>query len=111
MGQLNSGQLQERVTLLTTAAPVADAGGYGSVASGPDTKQAVWARVRPLRADEKLRLGQIINAEAYEITIRRLPGTSAKQRVEWKDKTLNIIGVSDDENRECQRLTCLNGGQ
>lgn len=111
MGRINAGQLQERVTLLTTAASVADSDGYGFLPGGPDTEQQLWARVRPLRTDEKLRLGQIANAEAYEITIRMLKGVSAKQRIRWKGQDMNITGVTPDENREYLLLTCLNSGQ
>lgn len=109
MGRLNAGQLQERVTLLTTAGATPDGRG-GYLPSGPDAKATVWARVRPLRMEEKLRLGQVVNSEAYEVTIRTLAST-AKQRVLWKGKSLNVQAVTEDENREFELLTCFNGGQ
>jgi SPP1 family predicted phage head-tail adaptor len=111
MGKLNSGDLQERVVLLTTAAPVKDPNGYGYNAAGPDEETAVWARVRPLRVDQKVRLGQVNNQAGYEITIRRRPDVSAKQRVRWGEVELDIQGVTPDENREFLRLTCFDGGQ
>jgi len=110
MGRLAAGQLRERITLLTTSTALPDGRG-GFVPSGPDTSQTVWARVRPLSTSEKLRLGQVADAEGYEITIRRLASATAKQRVVWNTKTLNVQGVRADEDREYQLLTCINGGQ
>jgi SPP1 family predicted phage head-tail adaptor len=110
MGKLNSGQLQERVVLLTAGASVSDGRG-GFLPSAPDTETTVWARVRPLSTSEKLQLGQVLNANAYEVTIRKINAVSAKQRVLWKGQTLNVQAVTEDENREFQLLICLNSGQ
>lgn len=111
MGRLASGQLQERVTLLTTATVVADESGYGYVPGGDDIEQLLWARVRPLKEYEKLRLGLVANSDSYEVTIRNRPDVSASQRLKWKGQTLNITGVRPDENREYLLLTCFDSGR
>lgn len=110
MGRINAGSLRERVTLLTTASATPDGRG-GYTPSGPDVETTVWARVRPLSTFEKLKLGQVVNAAAYEVTIRRLASAAAKQRVLWQGQTLNVQAVVADEDREYQRLTCFNGGE
>lgn len=110
MGRLNASQLKERVTLHTSSGTTPDGRG-GFTPAGPDTTQEVYARVRPLRQAEKVALGQELNSEVYEITIRRLAGTSAKQRVRWNGKTLNVQAVAPDEWGEYLLLTCIEGGQ
>lgn len=111
MGRIEAGKLRERVTLLTTAAPAPVADGYGYAATGPDTEQPLWARVRPLRVGEVLQLGQVANTQAYEITIRRRPGVAPTQRVRWKELTLNVQGVTPDETNEYLLLTCFTSGK
>lgn len=113
MGKIDAGRLRERVTLLTPSVlpPISDGRG-GFRPGGPDTEQTVWARVHPLRADEKLRLGQVVNANSYEITVRRVEGlASGKQRIKWQGQDLNVQAVTQDESREYQLLTCINSGQ
>lgn len=109
MGVLNAGQLRERVTLLTNGPAVSD--GRGGWLPGPETSAEVWARVRPLRSDEKLALGQVLNADSYEVTIRQSAGISAKQRLTWNGRTLNVQAATPDEYREYYRLTCTDAGQ
>ena len=109
MGRLNAGQLRERVTLLTTGPNVSD--GRGGWLPGPETSADLWARVRPLRGAEKLALGQVLNDDSYEITVRQAAGISAKQRLTWNGRTLNVQAVTLDENREYYLLTCTDGGQ
>ena len=108
MGSINAGQLRERVTLLSSGAPVSD--GRGGWFDGPESSAEAWARVRPLRSAEKLALGQVLNADVYEITIRRTAGISAKHRLSWNGRTLNVQAVTPDENREYYLLTCAHGG-
>lgn len=110
MGHLNAGQLKERITLRATGTTTPDGRG-GFTATGPETLLDLWARVRPLSGNEKLLLGQTVNTEAYEITIRRQPTASAKQRITWKGKTLNVQAVAPDEDYEFQRLSCFSDGQ
>lgn len=107
---LNAGDLRERIVLVTTAGPPV-ATGRGYKPGGADIEQKLWARVRPLGIKELLLNGQTVNAETYEITVRTLHPATAKQRVRWQGKTLNIHGMRPAENREYQLLTCYNGGQ
>ena len=108
MGAVNAGQLRERVTLLSAGAPVSD--GRGGWLDGPESSAVLWARVRPLRSTEKLALGQVLNADVYEITIRQTAGISAKQRLHWNGRSLNVQAVTADEHREYYLLTCVHGG-
>ena len=109
MGRINAGQLKERITFIIPSVGPGD--GRGGNLPGPYTQTTVYARVRPLSGSEKLRLGQVVNDESYEITIRRLSTASPKQRVMWKGRTLNVLAVVPDEDSEYQVLTCTNGGE
>lgn len=109
MGRLPAGQLKERVVLLTPGPTQEDEQG-GRTAIGPPTQTPVWARVRPLKATEKVTLEQTVQQEAYEITIRRHPAACANQRVTWNGKELNVQAVAADEDREYQLLTCFRHG-
>lgn len=110
MGRINAGSLRERVTLLTPGTTAPDGRG-GVVMTGPATQTTVYARVRPLSSTEKLQLGQTVNTQAYEITIRRTNTATAKQRLTWKGKSLNVQAVAPDEAREYEVLTCYEDGQ
>ena len=109
MGALNAGQLRERIGLHTAGALVSD--GRGGWLEGPEGSADAWARVRPLRSAEKLALGQVLNANVYEVTIRQTAGVSAKKRLTWNGRTLNVQAVTADEYGEFLLLTCIDGGQ
>lgn len=111
MGRINAGSLNQRIVLLTTAASVPVGGGQGFAPAGPDTELPLWARVRPLRAAEVLALGQTLNTAAFEITIRKRDGVSAKQRVRYQGHELNVQGMVADEFNEYLLLTCFSSGK
>lgn len=110
MGRLNAGQLRERLTLFTPAASVPDGVG-GWLPGGAETSVTVWARLRPLRAAEKVANGQQLNSEAYEATIRVRPGVAGGLRAEWRGQTLRIQAVTPDEAGEYLTLLCYDNGQ
>jgi SPP1 family predicted phage head-tail adaptor len=108
MGRIAAGELRERIALLTDAPGPSN--GRGGFLPGTTTERSLWARVRPLRTGEKLALGQTLNTEAYEITIRHLPAIAPTQRVRWKGKSFNVQGVTPDERQEYLLLTCFTSG-
>lgn len=109
MGRLNAGQLSQRVTLLTPGAKAGD--GRGGFTPGTDTEKEVWARVRTLRGGEKLALGQVLNTDAVEVTVRNGPLLSPAQRLRWKAATYNVLSVTPDEYNEYTLLTCVSDGR
>lgn len=110
MGRIASGQLQERVTLLTPGPSIPEGNGYGN-RPGPETATPLWARVRPLRGSERLNLGLVANEAAFEVTLRRRAGVSAKCRVTWQGVTYNVQAISAGESREYLLLTCFTSGK
>jgi SPP1 family predicted phage head-tail adaptor len=111
MGQLNSGQLDQRVVLLTPGPPVPDGRGGQKPSTLPDTETRLWAKVRPLSGRELLELGQTTNPTAYEVTIRKHPGVAVGQKVRWKGDTYNVHRLVTDTANEFHRLTCFSSGK
>lgn len=110
MGQLNSGQLDQRITLLTPGPPVPDGRGGQKPGTLPDTETRLWAKVRPLSGRELLELGQTNNPTAYEITLRHHP-VAVGQKVRWKSDTYNVQRVVSDTSNEFHKLTCFSSGK
>ena len=108
MGRIQAGRLDQRITLLLPGAITPD--GHGGDTEGPETLVPLWARVRPMGGREKVANGQTLDAESYDITIRRRP-VSPKSHVAWKGKRLNVLAVVPDEDNEYLKLSCVYGGQ
>jgi SPP1 family predicted phage head-tail adaptor len=110
MGKLNAGDLTERVTILTSAVALSDGRG-GYVAAGDDLAGQFWAKVRTLRAAEKLALGQTLASDAIQVTVRTAPNVNrtTQQRVVWKEITYAVQAV--EANAEYVVLTCFNSGK
>jgi SPP1 family predicted phage head-tail adaptor len=111
MGKLNAGDLDQRVTIVTSAVQFSDGQG-GYVAAGPDLENGVWAKVRTLRAAEKLALGQQLASEAIQVTVRAAPGINrtTQQRVLWQKVTYAVQAVETDSRKEYVILTCFSSG-
>ena len=111
MGQLNAGDLNQRVRLLRAQAEPDGRG--GSRPNGPDLVREAWAAVRTLRAAEKLALGQTLVADVVQVTLRREPAADAPapQRVGWRGATYAVQVVEVDSRNEYVLLTCYNSGQ
>lgn len=110
MGRINAGQLNHRISLITDGAGVEDGQG-GFLPGGEGSESQLWARVRPLRGTEALRLGQQLNGMVYEVTIRFRSDVSGSNRLTWQGKTLNVQQVLPDENKEFLTLYALDSGQ
>jgi SPP1 family predicted phage head-tail adaptor len=111
MGKLNAGDLDQRVTIVTSAVQLSDGQG-GYVAAGPDLESIVWAKVRTLRAAEKLALGQQLASEAIQVTVRAAPNINrtTQQRVLWQEVTYAVQAVETDSRKEYVILTCFSSG-
>lgn len=112
MGKLNSGDLNQRISL-RTGGPSASDGRGGYRPTSPEQTREAWAAVRTLRAAEKLALGQTLAADVVQITLRREPAADAPtpQRVGWRGATYAVQAVEMDSRNEYVLLTCYNSGQ
>jgi SPP1 family predicted phage head-tail adaptor len=112
MGKLNSGDLSERVTLLTPSTSEPDGRG-GYLSAGPDAETSLWASVREISGKELLQYGQTLNNRGIEVTLRKdaKPTPTTGQWLTWNGESFNIHRVVADSRKEFTTLTCFNSGR
>lgn len=113
MGRIASGELTQRITLITPGKPVLELVRGGSL-PGPSVESSFWAKVEPISGGELLTLGQVANYSAWRITLRDQPliQRTTTQRVRWQGETLNVQRVVNDlQQKEYVILTCFNSGK
>lgn len=93
------GQRREKVQLLE--AQTTDDGMGGQTVTRWKTIGEPWAAVQPLdeRTKEALMGAQITARHAYHITIPYRIGLTPQMRLVWRNQTLEIHTVTDDEQR------------
>lgn len=103
---MNSGNLDQRVTLQSRAAGL-DALGQ---ANGAWTDVAtVWAKVAPLSSREFFAAAQIQQEQTVRITIRQRPGVSQLTRVLWKGVAYDVTSVIQYPRQPFLELRALQG--
>ncbi len=97
------GALPHRVTILRpVGAP--DSGGGEVVEWEP--LATVWARVEPLRADERAVAGHLATVATHRATLRWRADVAGGMRVAHGDRALRVVTVADrDETRRFLTLT------
>lgn len=93
MGSINAGELRERIEILKLTGGKTDRG--QPAATAWKSGGFKWAKVLPLRADESESARQVYARATHRITVRRMNGLTAKDRIRHGDKTYEIGGVSD----------------
>ncbi|MBX9592495.1 MAG: phage head closure protein [Hyphomonadaceae bacterium] len=94
--------MRERVTL-ERPVRIADGGGGASVIWEAVT--ALWAQVRPITGEERLRHDQLAGRLTHEVFIRYRPGVLPAMRFRQEARILAIVAVVEVERRT--RLKCL----
>lgn len=69
-----------------------------------------WADVRMLRGQEQERLGRLASVEAYELTGRFDDRITAKHRVNFAGKILNIRAALDRDGKRRQTVVEAEAG-
>ena len=108
-----AGALRERVTVLSTPAPVSDGQGGQRPGPGPATETTVWARVQALNGTAQLALGAVATGQVYTVTIRANgpAATPPTTRLRWNNTTLTVNAVAPAERRDYLVLTCFDNGR
>ena len=92
---MNTGDLRHRIDVQrATAGSVGPRG--GSVRTYATVHESVPALVVQDASDEADERGRLVVNHTYTITIRYLPGLTARDRLVWGDKVLNIEAVIED---------------
>lgn len=94
---MRAGLLDQKVTIqqVTDSATTASAGGSKSWA----TFATVWARIEALRGAEFYQAQVVQTDLSHKVTIRYLAGVTAKMRIAYGSRTLEIVSVLDDTAR------------
>jgi SPP1 family predicted phage head-tail adaptor len=96
------GDLDQRVALESPSrAP--DGGGGADLTW--QTVAEVWASVRPITGDERLRADQVAGRITHVVVIRRRSGVTPAMRFRSDERILEIVAVLDAPPRS--RLRCL----
>ena len=68
------------------------------------------AAIRGLRVDEVMSAQEPYTVATHEVEFRYMPGLKAGMRLVWEsrtpERTLDIVQIIEQNNRESQKLTC-----
>jgi SPP1 family predicted phage head-tail adaptor len=96
------GKLRDRLTL--EMAVRSDDGGGGAIVAWTAVAD-VWAAVRPITGDERLRADAVTGRVTHQVWIRHRVGVVPAMRFRAGDRILDIVAVLDPGPRD--RLRCL----
>ncbi len=104
---LKAGALRHRVTLQTVGETPDGGGGFTTAWTDVAT---VWAAIEPLRGRERLHAQQLENPVTHRVTIRYRAGVTAKMRLKFGPRILNIRAVvNPSERNRTLELLCEEG--
>lgn len=102
---MNPGRLRHRITFLRHEA---ERNEVGADVFKWKPWRTVWASVEPQSGTETDELGRFVPEVRYKIVTRYLQGVTSDMKVEYKDKTLTIKAVLNQEERNRYlELTCV----
>lgn len=93
---MRAGQLRDRLTIQR---PVKTPGQSWGPQTSYTTLATVWAGVTPKASTEKADPKGVETLNRFEIRTRFIAGITTEHRIEWKGRTLDIVGVTDADNR------------
>jgi len=99
---MNIASLRDRLTL-EQAVRAPDGGGGASLTW--QTVAELWAHVRPITGDERLRHDQVAGRLTHRVSIRHRPGVTPAMRFRQDARIYEIVAVLDSPRRT--HLTCL----
>ena len=88
-----------------SSSPSARADGGGGATVTWETVAELWAHVRPITGDERLRHDQLAGRLTHEVWIRYRPGVLPAMRFRQGTRIYEIVAVLEVERR--RRLKCL----
>lgn len=101
---MRAGQLRHQMVIQSKTESQAAS---GMPSESWSTHATVWARVKPVKADEGFEAGTTTARRTHEITIRALSTVTPNMRVSWDSRYFYITGVRDmDERGIMMTLDC-----
>jgi SPP1 family predicted phage head-tail adaptor len=99
---MNIASFRDRLTL---EQPVRTPEGGGGASVAWQTLAEMWAHVRPITGDERLRHDQVAGRLTHRVSIRHRPGVAPAMRFRQGVRIYEIVAVLDGPLRT--HLTCL----
>jgi SPP1 family predicted phage head-tail adaptor len=101
---MNAGELRQKLTIQTlTRTP----DGYGGYTKAWNDFATTWAKIQPLRGDERYKAQQVMNTVSHKITLRYLDGIKPQMRAISGSRIFNILAVINvEEKNELIELLC-----
>jgi SPP1 family predicted phage head-tail adaptor len=97
------GDLRDRVTL---EQEVRTPDGAGGATSSWETVEELWAAIRPITGDERLRADQVSGRLTHEVWIRYRSGVLPAMRFREDTRVLAIVAVLDSGRRTFLKCLC-----
>jgi SPP1 family predicted phage head-tail adaptor len=100
---MNIGTLSERFTL---EQPIRSADGGGGASVAWQTVAELWARVRPITGEERLRHDQLAGRVTHEVWIRWRLGVTPAMRFRQDARIYEIAAVLEAKRRVYLKCLC-----
>jgi SPP1 family predicted phage head-tail adaptor len=100
---IRAGELRERVTVQT---PAESRNPLGETVLDWTDFAEVWASVEGASVRESLLFGQQDIAITHRVVMRYLDGLTAKMRIVWRSRVLEIVSLLEHDNRSRHELIC-----
>lgn len=100
---MDAGRLRERVTVQQASE---SRNALGETVQAWNTFYSVWASVEGVSARELLSAGQQQISISHRVRMRYLPGLTQSMRLQWRDRTLEIVSLLEHNNRSEHELLC-----
>jgi SPP1 family predicted phage head-tail adaptor len=100
---MDAGLLRERITVQQ---PTETRNRLGESVFEWSTFATVWASVQGVTSREALLAGQQQLDITHRVRLRFLDGLTAKMRLSWRGRTLEIVSLLEQENRTIHELLC-----
>jgi SPP1 family predicted phage head-tail adaptor len=100
---IDAGKLRERVTVQQASG---NRNSLGETVLAWADWQTVWASVEGVSARESLAFGQQEIAVTHRVRLRYLPGLTQNMRLNWRNRTLEIVSLLERGNRSEHEIIC-----
>ena len=101
---MNAGELRHKITIQELQR-VPD--GYGGYTETWNDIAVVWAKIQPLRGNERYQAQQVSSALSHKIILRYLDGVKPQMRVLCGSRIFHVVSVINVEERnEMLELLC-----
>ncbi len=100
---IDPGRMRERVTVQVASGTT---NALGETVLTWATTSSVWASVEGVSAREALEAGQQDTTITHRVRLRYLPGLTQRDRLAWRNRTLNIVSLLEYGNRSEHVAIC-----